>query len=162
MTGGGLGIRCVRWRPDSSLLAVGDYDEKVSLVSSHDFLLSACGAEREVAASLQQIRLLETDEWNEVATLDLSKRVIEAHANLPSRPHVWREQHAWRGDTGGRGIVTLGVAHLPISPAALRPDTIKGNPRAGICWMEWSPDGTLLAVRNGGSLDIQVKSLPLG
>lgn len=93
--------------------------------------------------------MLETSEWREVANLDLSDQLIVEEADLPGRPQVWVEQKSWKGNTGGRSIVTLVQAELPLSSGALRSDITKSPSKTGISWMEWSPDGSMLAVRNG-------------
>lgn len=93
--------------------------------------------------------MLETSEWREVADLDLSDRLIVENADLPGRPQVWMEQKSWKGKTGGRSIVTLILAELPLSSGALRSGVTKSTSKTGISWIEWSPDGSMLAVRNG-------------
>ena len=149
VAGGGLGIRQVQWHPSGKYIAVGGYDE--------------------------QVRILESSEWLECASLDLAKRTIGAPpASVVSSVYgplkAWREPTNWFEETRARGIVTckfdfllilfpshrltskttpVEPASLPIAPAALRVDTGKASPKLGVSWMQWSPDGSLIASFNG-------------
>ncbi|KAN0066414.1 hypothetical protein ACQY0O_000508 [Thecaphora frezii] len=127
VAGGGLGIREVQWHPSGRYLALGGYDE--------------------------QVRILENEEWSEDCTFDLSKRMISGpngdEALVPyGRLRGWREPQNWFEDTHARGIVSFETASLPVAPAALRVVTDKANPKLGVSWMEWSPDGHLIASFN--------------
>lgn len=99
LSAGGLGIREVRWSPNGRFIAIGDYDDHV--------------------------RLLETREWCECASFDVSKLAAKTSsrngceavsrtstpgspARLLMSPTVqigWREPAAWLQHTGGRSIV---------------------------------------------------------
>ncbi|PWN50897.1 WD40 repeat-like protein [Violaceomyces palustris] len=127
VAGGGLGIKHVSWHPSGDFLAIAGYDEK--------------------------IRFLENQEWTEFASVDLSKRTLMPYApNLSVKSHgrliAWREPGNWMEDTGGGGIVPFEVASLPTSIAVIRVDDSKPNPKLGVKWMRWSPDGDLIASRD--------------
>lgn len=118
VAGGGLGVRHVAWHPSSAFLAIGGYDERVRILASED--------------------------WSEVYTLDVRRVALAAH-----RPDVsvWREPRRWFEATQGQGIVPFERDVLPIEAPAARQD--ESNPtKCGVCWMEWNWDGTVLAVRN--------------
>ncbi|SPO35047.1 related to wd-repeat protein 8 [Pseudozyma flocculosa] len=127
VAGGGLGLREVRWHPSGKYLALGGYDE--------------------------QLRILESQEWTETCSFDLSKRLIGGQGaseatSAYGRLQAFREPLNWLEETHARGIAPFEMASLPLSPAALRTDTEKPNPKLGISWMDWSPDGHLIASFN--------------
>ncbi|CCF53884.1 hypothetical protein NDA11_002248 [Ustilago hordei] len=126
VAGGGLGIRQVEWHPSSLFLAVGGGDEKV--------------------------RVLESIEWEEVASLDLSSTSIRPSKDPTSMPIygpliAWREPLSWLEETRARGIVGLEQASLPLTLPSSKIDATKPN-KAGISWMGWSAEGNLLAAFN--------------
>lgn len=127
VAGGSSGVRHMEWHPSSSFLAVGGGDEKV--------------------------RILESSEWAEFATLDVSNPSIRAsHESASASTYgsllAWREPLNWLEETRARGIVALEQASLPISLSATRPDAGKPGLKAGVAWMAWSPEGNLVAAFN--------------
>ncbi|KAK0568607.1 hypothetical protein OC861_001769 [Tilletia horrida] len=117
---GGLGVRCMAWHPSGQMLAIGGYDE--------------------------HLRILESEFWGLWSSLDISTRVIDHGDNtspqlfMPlSGPRTLTEQAAIKDQESS----------LPVTLQHVRPDFSKPNPKAGILWMEWNEDGTLLACRNG-------------
>ncbi|UZJ51506.1 hypothetical protein CBS101457_000826 [Exobasidium rhododendri] len=125
VSGGGLGIRAMRWAPNSSLLAVGGYD--------------------------QAVRILESREWSMGACLDLSKKVVaDCEASKVMGPlTAWREPYDWKRETGGRGIVEYERVDTPFTLPSVRIDmSANSNFKTGIVWLEWNHNGSLLAVRN--------------
>lgn len=112
-----LGVRCVAWHPSSEFLAMGDYSGTVYVASRTDWTVSF--TLRSTLAALRH----------------------ERHA-----PHVWVEPHRWFEATHGQGIMSMepgawpSVLSVPAPPAAQ-------SAQAGVSWLAWSANGTLLACR---------------
>lgn len=116
IAGGGLGVRQVAWHPSSAFLAIGGYDGHVRILASED--------------------------WSEVYTLDVRRTTLAKHT---STAVVWHEPRRWFEATEGQGIVALEQSRLPTEAPFLRAD----DPlKHGVCWLEWNYDGSVLAVRN--------------
>ncbi|KOS14113.1 yvtn repeat-like quino protein amine dehydrogenase [Malassezia pachydermatis] len=119
VAGGGLGVRTLSWHPSSQFLSVGGYDEHVYVLSHED--------------------------WSVVYVLDYS---VSALRRLPTSPVVWQEPYQWFEATQGRGIVSMESTQLPIQVSVQAPDEKAWPPKAGIQWLSWNKDGSVLACRN--------------
>ncbi|PWN33645.1 uncharacterized protein FA14DRAFT_147591 [Meira miltonrushii] len=116
----GLGIRELRWSPSGNFIVAGDYYDR--------------------------IRLVETREWSECISFDLSS-IASSRAQTDSALG-WKEPSEWESNASDRTIQSFDPFGLPSVLPSTQGELNRLNPKAGISWLEFNGSGDMLAVRS--------------
>ncbi|MCO5573516.1 hypothetical protein L7F22_027287 [Adiantum nelumboides] len=116
----GLGVRELGWSPKGNFIVAGDY--------------------------YGRIRLIETREWSECTSFDLS--CLASSRVQTDSALGWKEPSEWESDVSNRTIKSFEPFVLPAVLPSTQGELHKLNPKVGISCLEFNDSGDMLAVRS--------------